>query len=200
MKKVCPRFKHLEEKLSRMDDVATPAVEKQISTLTDYLTGEEIQDIGAEANRQAVMKFLVEEKGYDKTDLEADRPVAFAINGEPYASKVDLVVSAGGLRLMVVKCAAGSLGSREREAISGARLADTHPIPIAIVSDGNTATVLDALTGKKIATGLDAVPSKEALGKKFDPSDLQPLPKNKIERERLVFRTYDTENVNVVRD
>ena len=33
-------------------------------TITDYLTGHTIPDVGAESHRQTVLRFLVEEKGY----------------------------------------------------------------------------------------------------------------------------------------
>lgn len=198
MKNVCHRFKQFEEKLKRMDDKGpVPSVEKQACTLTDYLTGQEIADIGAEANRQAVLKYLVEEKGYAREDIETDVPIAFEVKGEPCRSRADVVVSAGGRRLMAFKCAAGSLGSREREAVSAARLVDACRLPLAAVSDGQTAVVLDTRTGKTVSKGLDSIPSKTELASRFEAAILEPLPANKLERERLVFRTYDSMNVNV---
>ena len=199
MKKVCHRFKQFEEKLKGMDEkaAAAPSVEKQASTLTDYLTGQEIADIGAEANRQALLRFLVEEKGYAKEDVETDVPIVFEVKGEPCRSRADVVVSAGGRRLMAIKCAAGSLGSREREAISAARLVDACRLPLAAVSDGQTAVVLDTKTGKTLSKGLDSIPSQAELASRFADVTLEPLPENKLERERLVFRTYDSMNVNV---
>ncbi|MBI9082083.1 MAG: type I restriction enzyme HsdR N-terminal domain-containing protein [Desulfobacterales bacterium] len=198
MKNVCHRFKQFEEKLKSMDEKGpAPSVEKQVCTLIDYLTGKEIADIGAEANRQAVLRFLVEEKGYAREDIETNVPIAFEVKGEPCRSRADVVVSAGGRRLIAIKCAAGSLGSREREAISAARLVDTCRLPLAVASDGQTAVVLDTRTGKKISKGIDSIPSKAELASRFADASLEPLPENKLERERLVFRTYDSMNVNV---
>lgn len=199
MKKVCPRFKQFEGKLKEMDDrtAAAPAVEKKVSTLTDYLSGQEIQDIGAEANRQAVLKFLVETRGFAKEAIETDAPLSFEVKGTRYQSRVDVVVSAAGRRRLVIKCAPGSLGSREREAVSAARLLERRPIPLAAVSDGQTAVLLDTATGKKLAEGLDALPSAEELAARFQGVDPEPMPPERLERERLVFRTYDSMNVNV---
>lgn len=199
MKNVCHRFKQFEEKLKALDEkaAAAPPVEKKIGTLTDFLTGREIADVGAEANRQAVLRFLVEEKGYAREDVETDVPIAFEVKGESCRSRADVVVSGLGRRLMVIKCAAGSLGSRERESISAARLLEPYQIPLAVASDGQTAVVLDTKTGKKISQGLDTILSKSELASRFEAVDLEPLPENKLERERLVFRTYDSMNVNV---
>jgi hypothetical protein len=170
--------------------------------ITDFITGREIPNIGAEENRQAVAKYLVQEKGYLKDDIEADVKIEMVIAGEPYHSQVDLVVSVNGgkLRVMVLKCVAGSIGSREREILAAARLLDDYQIPLAAASDGKTAIVLDTISGKKKGEGMDAIPSKEALIRMFDSYQPVSLPAERLEREKLIFRTYDSENVNVQRN
>jgi hypothetical protein len=111
------------------------------------------------------------------------------------------VVSAeyGKIRFMVIKCSAGSLGSREREIVAAARLLDEYQIPCAVVSDGKTAVVLDTVTGKKIGDGLEAIPSKQEAIAKLKSFTPVGFPENRREREKLIFRTYDIENVNVQR-
>jgi len=164
--------------------------------MKDHITGKPVQDIGAEANRQAVEKILLEKKGFQASDITVDAPIRLTVAGEPYRSTVDLVVSVDGTRLMAIKCAAGSLGSREREIVSAARLLDSHQIPFAVASDGRDAVVLDTLTGKKIAEGMDAIPSKSHLASYLKTHEPVVFPVKKREREKLVFRTYDVENVN----
>jgi hypothetical protein len=175
---------------------------KPYTMITDFVTGREVPNVGAEENRQAVEKYLIKEKGYLKEDIEVDVDIAITVAGEPYRSQVDLVVTADGgqARFMVIKCAAGSLGSREREIVAAARLLNEYQIPCAVVSDGKKAIVLDTVTGKKIGDGLDAIPSKgEALTqlKSFTP---RAFPEERREREKRIFRTYDIENVNVQRN
>lgn len=174
-------------------------------TLVDYITGETVPDVGAEANRQAVERFLVEQKGYLRSDIAVDLEVMMEVGGSRYRSSVDLVVSVpllkrpeASVQIMVFKCAAGSLGSREREILSAARLINgTYQIPLAVASDGVTAIVLDTLTGKKWGQGLDAIPSRQATGKLVNTLVYQPLPADRLEREKLIFRSYDSLNVNV---
>jgi len=176
-------------------------ISKPFTMIRDFVTDREVPNVGAEENRQAVEKFLVEQKGYLKEDISVDVDIAVIVAGEPYRSQVDLVVSADGgkTRFMIIKCAAGSLGSREREIVAAARLLDEYQIPCALVSDGKTATVLDTLTGQKVGDGLEAIPSKQAALahlKSFKPVS---FPKDRMERGKLIFRTYDIENVNVQR-
>jgi hypothetical protein len=126
-----------------------------------------------------------------------DAPIDVEIDGDVYRSAVDLVVRIEGRPLLAVKCAAGSLGSREREIVSAARLYGKHPIPLAVVSDGSDATLLDTLTGKKTGTGLAAIPTRSEV---INLAQAEPPPRvapDRLAREKLVFRSYDSMNVNV---
>ncbi|BBO84377.1 hypothetical protein DSCO28_49430 [Desulfosarcina ovata subsp. sediminis] len=165
----------------------------------DFITGQAVPNVGAEANRQQVERYLVEKKGYGLDEIAVDKPIVVEIDGDVYHSAVDLVIEIDGRPMMAIKCAAGSLGSREREIIGAARLLATSPLPLAVVSDGTTATVLDVATGKKKGTGLDAIPHRREMLTLADVAKLPPIAPERLAREKLVFRSYDSMNVNVQR-
>lgn len=169
--------------------------------MKDYLTGQKIPDVGAEANRQAVERYLVETKGYRAVDIVVDAPLVIEVAGEPYRSRIDLLVMAGqpSRPFMAVKCAAGSLGSREREIVSAGRIFGEHQIPLAVVSDGRHAIILDTVSGRKIAEGMAAIPDRPEAFRQIARSAVVAYPRERLEREKLVFRSYDQLNVNVVR-
>ena len=170
--------------------------------ITDFVTGTEIPNVGAEENRQMVEKFLVTQKGYAREDIEVDADIEITISGQPYRSQIDLIIliDGGRTRFMAFKCAAASLGSREREILAAARLLGENQIPLSVVSDGHTAIVLDTVSGRKLGEGLDALPSKDEAFEKLSFLDLQPFPEEKRERESLIFRSFDSMNVNVGRN
>ena len=176
---------------------------KPYKMITDFATGRQLPEVGAEANRQAVERILVLEKGYAKADIEVDVEIALEVAGESYRSQLDLVASVpygdAAIRYMVIKCAAGSLGSCVRETVSAARILDRHQIPLAVVSNGQTAIVVDTITGKTIGQGLDAVPLRADAESALRSKPMQPYPAGRLERERLIFRTYNCEYVNVAR-
>jgi len=175
---------------------------KPYKLITDYITDREVPNIGAEENRQALERFLVEEKGYFNEDIEVDVDIEITVAGDVYRSQIDLVISpeGGRTRLMAVKCAAGSLGSCEREIVAAARLLDDYQIPFAVVSDGRTAIILDTVSGKKVGEGLNELPTREAAMHMLQAFDPIPFPEERREREKLIFRTYDSANVNVQRN
>ena len=168
--------------------------------IVDYITGVEVPNVGAEANRQAFERILVDLKGFIKSEVTVDVPLEMVVAGEPYRSSIDLVVELENRRLMAIKCAAGSLGSREREILAAARLLETYQIPISIVTDGKTAIVLDTASGEVKGEGIDSVPSRDDLAEIVKKTEWIPFPEKRREREAIIFRSYDLENVNVHRN
>ena len=164
--------------------------------ITDFVTGDYRPNIGAEGNRQAVERFLVNEKGYSKTDIQVDCPIVLDMDGETYTSTLDLVVHVNQQPFMVIKCAPGSLASREREVISAARLLADYQIPLSVSSDGVTAIAWDTMTGEQLSEGLGSIPSKSQADEMMQNVTLKPLPDKKRRQQLLIFRSYDSMNVN----
>ena len=164
--------------------------------ITDFVTGENRPSIGAEGNRQTVERFLVIEKGYSKADIQVDSPIVMDVDGETYTSTLDLVVHVNQQPFMVIKCAPGSLASREREVISAARLLADYQIPLSASSDGVTAIVWDTLTGEQLSEGLGSIPTKSQAAEMMQKLTLKPLPDKKRRQQILIFRSYDSMNVN----
>jgi hypothetical protein len=174
-------------------------IDRPPNELRDFITGRQVPDVGAETYRQKVERFLVETKGYAPEQIEVDAPIAITIGAELYTSCVDLTVSVHGKRYMVIKCAPGSLASREREVIAAARLLDAYQIPLAIASDGCTALVWDTLTGNSLGQGMDAVPSQAQAAAAFDPATRVPLDDKRRTRQQLIFKSYDSMTINRAR-
>jgi hypothetical protein len=104
---------------------------------------------------------------------------------------VDFVVSLDNRNAMVIKCAPGSLDSRERHVIAVARVLDVLPVPVAVVMDPMSAVVLDTATGKVTGEGFDAIPTKEQLGVLLSEREARPLAPEKLEREKRVLLAFD---------
>lgn len=169
---------------------------KPFAMLEDFITGRSVPNIGAEENRQALERYLVERKGYVHGDIEVDVPIEMDIAGERYRSAVDLVVGVDQRRLFAIRCTAGSIGSYEREILAAARLLNDYQLPWAAASDGKDAVVLDTISGRKIGSGLDALPARAELEAQLPALEFKPLPQERRLREQLIFRTYDREAVN----
>ncbi|MCG8686086.1 MAG: type I restriction enzyme HsdR N-terminal domain-containing protein [Desulfobacterales bacterium] len=164
--------------------------------IRDYITGREINNVGSEVSRQLFEKFLVETRGYAKTDIRVDEPLTVQFKGEDYPSSIDLIVSIGDRAVMAVTCVAGSIGSYEREILSGARLVYPYQIPFAVSTDARDAIIMDTLTGETVGKGMEAVPSKEEMAARMADLTFPPLDRSRVEREMIIYRSFNLEKVN----
>lgn len=164
--------------------------------ITDYITGREIDNVGAEASRQLFEKYLVETLGYTKEEIAVDVPITVQFKGEDYPSLIDLVVSCGNRPFMAVTCVAGSIGSYEREILAGARLLYDTMIPLAVSTDARDAVVKETATGRTLGEGLAAVPSRAQAEKQIATLAETRLAPEKREGEMIIYRSFNLEKVN----
>ena len=164
-------------------------------TCTDFITGETIVDTDDERCRQDLARFLVEEKGYAKSDLEPRLCIETLYNGQFVASTIDITVRAVGKRFMILRFAPGSIVTRERSAIAAARVLEpAYQIPLAVVTNCKDAEVLDTYTGKVIRQGLDKIPDMKEAKDLLKSLLFEPFTdETKKDRERRILNAYDVE-------
>ena len=96
---------------------------------------------------------------------------------------------------MIIRYGPGSLVSRERAAIAAARVIHTdYRIPLAVVTNGQEAEVLDTATGKILGNGLESIPDRAAASLLLP--TLTFLPKQegvRLEREKRILNAFDVE-------
>ncbi len=134
-----------------------------LGELSDYLTGEIIADTHDERYRQKVARLLVEDKGYAKEQIAPRLRHLVEVDGRRQQMTVDFAVSVGGKAAMVVCYGPGSIVSRQRPSLARARTLGAAVVPLAVVTNGRDAEVLDVETGRVRATGFDGIPSRAAL-------------------------------------
>lgn len=157
----------------------------------DFITGHEIIDTDDERCRQKIAHFLVEEKGYSKDDIEVRREVELVCGNERAFAIVDFVVRVGGKSFIVVRYGPGSLVTRERPALASARILETYQIPLTVVTNGRDAEVLDTISGKVIAMGLQAIPSKNKALKQIEKIEFRKLPPKRVEVEKRFLFAFE---------
>ncbi|MDR2548622.1 MAG: type I restriction enzyme HsdR N-terminal domain-containing protein [Desulfobulbus sp.] len=129
--------------------------------LRDYLTGEVLADTDDERIRQDLARLLVERLGYGKHELEPRLTIDTCYNGIRTRSLIELAVRLDGRRLFIVRYGPGSLITREKAAIAAARLLESdYRIPLAVVTNGRDAELLETARGKVLATGMDCIPDR----------------------------------------
>ncbi|WP_417917064.1 type I restriction enzyme HsdR N-terminal domain-containing protein [Candidatus Electronema sp. JC] len=164
-------------------------------SLRDYLTGEELPDTDDERFRQQLARLLVEEKGFAKSELEPRLAIETLFGAIFVRSVIDLTVSVGSQRCFVLRYGPGSLVTREKPALAAARVLDPACcIPLAVVTNGQDAELLETSSGKVLASGMTAVPDRVRLAELAAQHPPRP-PLTGAERERnlRVLNAFDLE-------
>ena len=164
-------------------------------TLRDYLTGEELPDTDDERFRQDLERMMVEEKGYARDELTPRLCIETTFNTIFVRSVIDLTVAVDGRQLFVLRYGPGSLVTREKPALAAARvLFDDYCIPLAVVTNGRDAELLESATGKVLATGMEAIPDRKQAAELITQYQCSP-PADEAERERTlrVLNAFDLE-------
>jgi hypothetical protein len=167
---VVDRQKLIEEKIMKRDDNALK---------------------GLELIRERVWDFLIQEKGYLEGDIEVDRHFEIGIDDIKASISVDYLITLGGRRFMVVKCTPGALESRERHLVSFARVVDSYQIPLAVVTDGLKARVMDAMSGKLAGEDLTSMPDRSRAIEVIQSMEFKPYPHDKMEREKRILLAFE---------
>ncbi|MEE4240999.1 MAG: type I restriction enzyme HsdR N-terminal domain-containing protein [Desulfopila sp.] len=164
-------------------------------SLNDYLTGEELTDTDDERIRQDISRYMVEEKKYHKNQLIPRLYIETLFTTNFVRSTIDLTVTAKDRHFMIIRYGPGSLVSRERSAVAAARV--LHPeyrIPLAVVTNGREAEIIDTATGKIIGNGLESLPDRVQAEELI--STLTFLPRQSdldLEREKRILNAFDVE-------
>ena len=164
-------------------------------TLRDYLSNEELTDTDDERIRQDLSRLMVEEKGYDPEQLQPRRKIETFFAGGFVVSMIELIVTIADRQYMIIRYGPGSLVSRERAAIAAARVINhDYCLPLAVVTNGRDAELLDTRTGKILGYGLDSIPDRKTLLKMAENLVFHPPPEAKRrEQELRILNAFDVE-------
>ncbi len=158
-------------------------------------TGAHSENSGAKSERQVirekVINRLLSEKGYSLEDLELGRAVKVELDGTSYVSPVDIIIKIGEKRVLMIKCAPGSVVTRENQLLAAARLFGEYQIPLACQTNGEEIEVLDVLKGKVILEGWEKFPARRELERMAQSLRYEPLPEKHRIRETRILRLYD---------
>ena len=162
--------------------------------LQDFLTGQTLPDTDDERVRQQLARLLVEQLGYAKQELEP-RLTIVSNFGNRVVTTIELCARIEGRRLFILRYGPGSLVTREKAAIAAARILDPdYRIPLAIVTNGRDAELLETAHGKVLATGMDCIPDRQRAEALLHSSTFEPFADpEKHDQALRILNVFDLE-------
>ena len=159
-----------------------------LGKLTDFLTGSILEDTLDERYRQKIGRKLVVNCGFEKTDILNNITIEVEAGNRKAAMKIDFLIKYHGKIIIIIKYAPGSLVTRRLTTLGLSRIVRSYQVPIAIITNGKDAEIIDGISGKIIATELKNLPDKKYI-QKNSPSFVFKTIKKKIfeQASRIVY-------------
>ncbi len=131
-----------------------------LGELKDYLTGAVLADTHDERYLQAIARNLVEGGGFAKAEVLKNQSLTVKAGERTARIRVSFQLVLDHRRVMVIQYAPGSLVTRRLSNLALSRAVVSYQIPVAVTTNGKDAEVIDGTSGRVLATGLSAIPSK----------------------------------------
>ena len=160
---------------------------------TDLITGDTIMDTHDERYRQKIAYLLINHKGYQKKDIKARNDLEVQAGEKRAVIMIDFLVNLGGKVCMIIKFGPGSIVTRRRPLLAASRILAPYQIPIAVVTNGENAEILEGATGRIISQGLDTIPCKEQLAEMMGANHFNRIPAKRVEMESRILYCYEVD-------
>jgi hypothetical protein len=92
---------------------------------------------------------------------------------------------------MVIHYGPGSLVTRHRPILAMSRLVQANQVPLAVVTNGEDADILDGESGRVIASGLNQIPTKTQLSHIVDARQWPMVPPKRREMESRILMAFE---------
>jgi hypothetical protein len=165
-----------------------------LGEIEDLITGEIIKDTHDERYRQKIARLLVESKGYLKSDIEPRKSLLVQAGDNRAIIKIDFLINLSDRLCMIIKYGPGSLVTRHRPVLAASRLAAPYQIPVAVVTNGEDAEILEGSSAKVLARGLDNIPSKTELIKIAAGANFSKIPAERATMESRILYCYEIDD------
>ena len=164
-----------------------------LGELDDFITGESIKDTHDERYRQKLAHLLVNRKGYLKSDIEPRKSLVARAGKKRAIIKIDFLIKIAGQVCMIIKYGPGSIVTRRRPLLAVSRVLGPYQIPIAVVTNGEDAEIIDGSSGDVMSRGLASIPSKSQLIDIASEKNFNAIAADRAEMESRIVYCYEVD-------
>ena len=164
-----------------------------LGELNDLITGEKMKDTLDERYRQKIAGLLVNQKGYLKTDIAPRRKLMVTAGDCKATVKIDFAIKFDERVWMIIKFGPGSIVTRRRPVLAASRILAPYQIPVAVVTNGEDAEILDGVSGNILSTGLENIPSKSELPRFATGGHFKAIGKHRADMESRIVYCFEVD-------
>jgi len=159
-----------------------------LGELKCFLSGDVLTDTLDERYRQKIARQLVNNGGFKKTEISSSIDLEILAGERKASIKIDFLIRFQNKIVALIKYSPGSLVTRRLSTIGLSRIIKPYQIPIAVITNGEDAEILDGSSGKVIASGFDNLPDKKSIQEDMESFLFKPVNKKMFEQaSRIIY-------------
>ena len=159
----------------------------------DFVTGETIMDTHDERYRQQIARLLINHKQYHKKDIIPRKKLLVKAGENKAVIKIDFLINLLGKVCMIINFGPGSIVTRRRPLLAASRVLSPYQIPIAVVTNGEDAEILEGASGRLLSRGLETIPSREQLSEIRATDNFKRISAERAEMESRILYCYEVD-------
>jgi hypothetical protein len=165
-----------------------------LGELADFITGETLKDTHDERYRQKIARLLIRQLGYLKTDIERRKALVVRADSKKAVLKIDFTITLAARTCMVLQYGPGSLVTRRRAVLAVSRLIAPYQVPVAVITNGQDAEIINGSSGEVTASGLESIPPKSDLTRLVAGETFVPISAQRAEMESRILYCYEVDD------
>jgi hypothetical protein len=164
-----------------------------LGQLTDFISGRTLDDTLDERHRQKIGRYLVQTKGYAKSNITSRHELTFNVDDRCARLLVTYTVALGRHIGMMVQYGPGSIVTRHRPALAMSRLIDRYQIPLVVVTNARQADILDGDSGRQVGSGLEEMPRRDQLEAICSRRNWPTISEQRAEKEARILMAFEVD-------
>jgi hypothetical protein len=165
-----------------------------LGELTDFISGRTLNDTLDERHRQQIGRYLVQTKGYAKSDLTSRHELTFEVDGRCARLLITYTVAPDRHIAMIVQYGPGSIVTRHRPALAMSRLVAPYQVPLVVVTNGRQADILDGDSGRQVGSGLEEIPRCDRLEESCRRRTWTAISRERAEKEARILMAFEVDD------
>lgn len=165
-----------------------------LGELTDYISGQTLDDTLDERYRQQIGRLLVEQKGYTNKQITPRHELNLSVDDKCARLLVTYVITLAQHIAMIIQYSPGSLVTRHRPALAMGRLVADYQVPVVGVTNGETADILDGPSGRILSKGLDSIPDHDRMQLMVQGQSFPVVSAERAEMEARILMAYEVDD------
>lgn len=164
-----------------------------LGQLTDFISGRPLDETLDERHRQQIGRYLVQTKGYAKSNITSRHELNFEVDGRCARLLITYTVALDQRIGMIVQYGPGSIVTRHRPTLAISRLVANYQVPLVVVTNGEQADILDGDSGRRIGIGFEAIPNRNQLAEICSRRIWSTITEVRVEKESRILMAFEVD-------